>query len=1111
MIYKITEIDGDMTVGRDIYAGGKMNVRGSMTVGHTMKVDGWLDAPNVKGGNKGLFLTEEALKEAYPKPEAGWYAGVGTGTPFAGYVVENGEWVLSGGTIEIDPDTTALLEEMDEKVDLAQAYAEGSPDITGAKQYAEEAGEKAQEAGSYARNSADSASDSATSVRKAQAYAEGSPDITGAKQYAEEAEAARDEAAGSAAAAANTAERIHSSLEEIDTLKENMGYYECTTEGATADKVVSGVSYTLPSNAPYGGCIKVMFSHANSAESPTLSIGGAAAKPLYYDGMPASESNTWADGETVEVYYDGAYFQANNVAGGGNFATGEKVRETGIDDEPTAGSDNLVKSRGVADNLGYTIESSDYIRLITDKKNHLLFGIKINGDIEWGKGVPAPVKNYINQKIDELGLDKINDIVAFIDGLEIEGKTLAELLYEKVDKDDGKGLIDNQYVEEGEHDELIKATCDAEGKVLQGIKADGKPYFPHNEMMEVDEIFGYHHVVLDNDDKIVEGIDEEGKHIFNAGIEVGQLKTESGIESGDWLDVKTDHEGRILEGINKDGEKHISKFDKTTQELIKDFVGGSAGSNYISIPVLDGNFISPVPVEITGTKGNEDAKYVFDLPLSEDAFNIRFRFRITENILNKEKTAVIAKLGDTDAVIATPVKLQQLVTTATYNEEQKNCYWGTLAGGISLNNSSVNRVSISFGKQNIGLFAFYVKYIGNEDEAYIENDGSKFVVRAGNNTTNYPFSEYETVYALYSALRDRTDLEVSYNETENRMSTELAVFSECKIKGLFYSGIDENTTIQEYMDNAPFFVPYAVCEEWHRVEIIKIANTIYVLCDGVQKTIVADANTLTLGGECGVLFKDFEVHTDNAYDAEVSDGIVISSMNPYILIHEGHGIDKVPTGDGAQTDNMATTVDRLQYIYSIALSKGYKPVSIEHIADYYAGIKELPKRCFTVIFDDYRFVNCMDIDNRAVFTRLGIKPALAVISDREESITHNGETIELAKAVDICRMNNFSLVSHTRNHRRVVATKPSTYMQEFVNDIYNADIKGVDGRIIVYPYGVSNSYEHDTLKWLGVRLGISIYEGATPRYNTYNRIRYRLVRQEIGFRIGINNILSHLL
>lgn len=126
----------------------------------------------------------------------------------------------------------------------------------------------------------------------------------------------------------------------------NTGYYECATAAATAAKVIAGSGYKLPSTAPYGGCIKVKFAHANSAANPTLSINGSPAKPLYYDGSIASSTNTWADNETVDIYYDGTNFYANNVAGGGTFTTGEKVKNVGIDAEPTAGSDNLVKSGG---------------------------------------------------------------------------------------------------------------------------------------------------------------------------------------------------------------------------------------------------------------------------------------------------------------------------------------------------------------------------------------------------------------------------------------------------------------------------------------------------------------------------------------------------------------------------------------------------------------------------------------------------------------------------------------------------------------------------------------------------------------------------------------------
>ena len=99
---KTTQVDGDVSVGRNVAMGGKANVAGDVTVGHNLKVKGWLDAPNIKGTNKGVFRTIELLNAAYPNPKDGWFAGVGTSSPFAAYVAENGEWVATGGTIEID-------------------------------------------------------------------------------------------------------------------------------------------------------------------------------------------------------------------------------------------------------------------------------------------------------------------------------------------------------------------------------------------------------------------------------------------------------------------------------------------------------------------------------------------------------------------------------------------------------------------------------------------------------------------------------------------------------------------------------------------------------------------------------------------------------------------------------------------------------------------------------------------------------------------------------------------------------------------------------------------------------------------------------------------------
>ena len=122
-----------------------------------------------------------------------------------------------------------------------------------------------------------------------------------------------------------------------------VGYYTCTS-GANQNKVVNDASgYVLS----LGGSIKIKFTNKNTLVNPTLNINGQGAKTIVYDGSTCSSTNTWADGESVECYYDGSVYQLNNVAGGGTFSTGEKVKNVGIDDEPTANSNNLVKSGGI--------------------------------------------------------------------------------------------------------------------------------------------------------------------------------------------------------------------------------------------------------------------------------------------------------------------------------------------------------------------------------------------------------------------------------------------------------------------------------------------------------------------------------------------------------------------------------------------------------------------------------------------------------------------------------------------------------------------------------------------------------------------------------------------
>lgn len=72
-----------------------------MRITGALRVDGWLDAPNIKHFLKGLFPDIESLVAAYPRPLPGWAALVGRSLPADIYIASSGVWRASGGTAGI--------------------------------------------------------------------------------------------------------------------------------------------------------------------------------------------------------------------------------------------------------------------------------------------------------------------------------------------------------------------------------------------------------------------------------------------------------------------------------------------------------------------------------------------------------------------------------------------------------------------------------------------------------------------------------------------------------------------------------------------------------------------------------------------------------------------------------------------------------------------------------------------------------------------------------------------------------------------------------------------------------------------------------------------------
>lgn len=235
------------------------------------------------------------------------------------------------------------------------------------------------------------------------------------------------------------------------------------------------------------------------------------------------------------------------------------------------------------------IESPEFIKVIVDAEDHFLFGIQLDGSIEWSKGIPAPIRAKLQEIINQCQQDK-TDILEAINAAKKELSASITALQEgKVDKEEGKSLIEDEVKEcfrVIENEEFLKAIVDSENKVLFGFyRATGKPYYPLNEMYHVIQNEEYFAAWLDAEDKVVLGIRRDGEiigeiHAVNALKQViSQLQSDlaslqekvgtidtnlkelldvfSLQENPEYLAVEQDAEGKILSSTNPDGSHYI--------------------------------------------------------------------------------------------------------------------------------------------------------------------------------------------------------------------------------------------------------------------------------------------------------------------------------------------------------------------------------------------------------------------------------------------------------------------------------------------------------------------------------------------------------------------------
>ena len=247
----------------------------------------------------------------------------------------------------------------------------------------------------------------------------------------------------------------------------------------------------------------------------------------------------------------------------------------------------------LVNNLGHYETNEEWLRVYTDAENKFLWGIRVDGSIDWAIGIPKPIQKALNEIIaknetfQQTLTEAMETYKATID------EKVAAIDEKKVDKEEGKSLIEDKVKEcfkVIENEEFIMAVVDSEDRVLFGFhRATGKPYYPLNEMYHVIQNEEFLLVILDAANHPLFGIQQDGacwaakaqwlddiKAIKEALSSIDEtLKTfqpkEDGkglinldvadsffyISNDEYIIAVVDIESRILAGIKYDGEPYF--------------------------------------------------------------------------------------------------------------------------------------------------------------------------------------------------------------------------------------------------------------------------------------------------------------------------------------------------------------------------------------------------------------------------------------------------------------------------------------------------------------------------------------------------------------------------
>jgi hypothetical protein len=398
----------------------------------------------------------------------------------------------------------------------------------------------------------------------------------------------------------------------------------------------------------------------------TVSGGASTATAVSYNNETSGMTAVTAQGAIDEL-------AAKNKAQDATIGTKAEKSEVATELDKKFNKENIAQEFGDSEDKVVSqfalpfreIDSPEFIKAIVDAEDHFLFGIKLDGTIEWSKGIPAPIRAKLQEIVNQCQQDK-TDVLEAINAVKEELSASITALQEgKVDKEEGKSLIEDEVKEcfkVIENEEFIHAVVVSEDRLLFGIYRDsGKPYFPLNEMYHVEQNEEFFAVWLDADDKVLLGIRRDGEiigeiHAVNALKQViSQLQSDlaslqekvgtidtnlkelldvfSLQDSEEYLAVEQDADERILSATHNDGSHYSYNLKSETidakvdKEKDKSLIDSGVAESNSTIEDLEGR------TEITEDSEGKVLGY-------RDSEGTRHEHKISVNHINLSEDAV---------------------------------------------------------------------------------------------------------------------------------------------------------------------------------------------------------------------------------------------------------------------------------------------------------------------------------------------------------------------------------------------------------------------------------------------------------------------------------------